>query len=156
MISLLCLVKLLDVSLGTRPQYSLVVDEDVKKPNKQTICFSFPWPHFIVAASLFFFSSYLISSMPVVFIFFGESIWKKMEQKRLRGNVHRSLSDCYEPSSVILLFTPTDVCLFGFLTSSSATRLYRQWVPRLTSGNFTCCHMETERRDHGFCLSQYR
>ena len=26
-------VKLSDVSLGTRPQYSLVVDEDVKKPN---------------------------------------------------------------------------------------------------------------------------
>ena len=28
-------VKLSDVSLGTRPRYSLVVDEDVKKPNKQ-------------------------------------------------------------------------------------------------------------------------
>ena len=30
-------VKLSDASLGTRHQYSLVVDEDVKKPNKQ-IC----------------------------------------------------------------------------------------------------------------------
>ena len=29
-------LKLSDVSLGTRPRYSLVVDEDVKKPNKQT------------------------------------------------------------------------------------------------------------------------
>ena len=29
-------VKLSDVSLGTRPRYGLVVDEDVKKPNKQT------------------------------------------------------------------------------------------------------------------------
>ena len=29
-------VKLSDVSLGTLPRYSLVVDEDVKKPNKQT------------------------------------------------------------------------------------------------------------------------
>ena len=29
------------------------------------------------------------------------------------------------------------VCLFGFLTSSSATRLYRGWVSRLTSDNFT-------------------
>ena len=29
-------VKLSDVSLGVRPRYSLVVDEDVKKPNKQT------------------------------------------------------------------------------------------------------------------------
>ena len=28
-------VKLSDVSLGTRPRYSLVVDEDVKKPKKQ-------------------------------------------------------------------------------------------------------------------------
>ena len=34
-------VKLSDVSLGTRPRHSLVVDEDVKKPNKQTgyVCF---------------------------------------------------------------------------------------------------------------------
>ena len=32
------------------------------------------------------------------------------------------------------------VCLFGFLTSSSATRLYRGGVSRLTSDNFTCCH----------------
>ena len=30
--------------------------------------------------------------------------------------------------------------MFGFLTSSSATRLYRGRVPRLTSDNFTCCH----------------
>ena len=29
-------VKLSDVSLGTRPRYSLVVDEDDKKPNKET------------------------------------------------------------------------------------------------------------------------
>ena len=28
--------KMSDVSLGTRPRYSLVVDEDVKKPTKQT------------------------------------------------------------------------------------------------------------------------
>ena len=32
------------------------------------------------------------------------------------------------------------VCLVGFLTSSSTTRLYRGRVPRLTSDNFTCCH----------------
>ena len=29
-------VKLSDVSLGTRPRYSLVVDEDIKKPTNQT------------------------------------------------------------------------------------------------------------------------
>ena len=29
-------VKLSDVSLPTRPQYSLVADEDVKKPTNQT------------------------------------------------------------------------------------------------------------------------
>ena len=29
-------VKLSDVSLGTRPRYSLVFDEDVKKPTNQT------------------------------------------------------------------------------------------------------------------------
>ena len=32
------------------------------------------------------------------------------------------------------------VCLFGLITSSSTTRLYRGRVPRLTSSNFTCCH----------------
>ena len=42
--------------------------------------------------------------------------------------------------------------MFGFLTSSSATGLYRGRVPRLTPGNFTCCH--TRDRDHDFCLSQ--
>ena len=31
-------------------------------------------------------------------------------------------------------------CLFGFLTSSSTTRLYSGRVPKLTSDNFTCCH----------------
>ena len=30
-------IKLSDVSLGTRPQYSLVAEEDVKKPKKQII-----------------------------------------------------------------------------------------------------------------------
>ena len=32
------------------------------------------------------------------------------------------------------------MCLFGFLTSSSTTRLYTGLVPRLKSDNFTCCH----------------
>ena len=43
----------------------------------------------------------------------------------------------------IRLFKKVDtsfVCLFDFLTSSSATRIYPGRVPRLTSGNFTCCH----------------
>ena len=43
--------------------------------------------------------------------------------------------------------------LFGFLTSSSTTRLFRGRVSRLTPDNFTCCHTETERGDHDFCLS---
>ena len=30
--------------------------------------------------------------------------------------------------------------LVGFFTSWSATRLFRERVPRLTSDNFTCCH----------------
>ena len=49
---------------------------------------------------------------------------------------------------------PLFVWLVGFLTSSSATRLYRKWVPRLTSDNFMCCHIETERGDHDFSLSR--
>ena len=39
-------------------------------------------------------------------------------------------------------------CLFGFLTSSSATRLSRALNPRLTSDNLTCCHTEIEQGDH--------
>ena len=35
------------------------------------------------------------------------------------------------------------VPLFVFLTSSSATRLYRGRDPRLTSNSFTCCYTET-------------
>ena len=31
-------------------------------------------------------------------------------------------------------------CLFGFITSSSTTRLSRGRAPRLTSDNFTCYH----------------
>ena len=46
------------------------------------------------------------------------------------------------------------VTLFGLLTSSSGTRLYRGQVPRLTDDNFVCCHNETERGDHDFCLSR--
>ena len=44
--------------------------------------------------------------------------------------------------------------LFGLLTSSSATRLYRGWVSRLKSYKFTCCHTETELGVHDFCLSR--
>ena len=32
------------------------------------------------------------------------------------------------------------VCLVGYLTSSSTTRLYHGHVPRLAFDNFTCCH----------------
>ena len=41
---------------------------------------------------------------------------------------------------------------FGFLTASSATKLSRGQVPRLTSDN-AATH-ETERGDHAFCLRQ--
>ena len=65
------------------------------------------------------------------------------------------------PNDVALLILRNDtysaslfICLFGLLTSPSATRLYRGRVQRLTSGNFTCCHTETAQRDHDFCLSQ--
>ena len=34
---LVCDAKFSDVSLGTRPRFSLVVDKDVMKPNKQTV-----------------------------------------------------------------------------------------------------------------------
>ena len=44
--------------------------------------------------------------------------------------------------------------LVGFLMSSSATRLSHGRVPRLKSDNFTCCHTEIQRVDHGFCLNR--
>ena len=37
------------------------------------------------------------------------------------------------------------VCWFGFLTPSSATRLSRGCIPKLTSENFTCCHTVRDR-----------
>ena len=40
-----------------------------------------------------------------------------------------------------------EICLFD-LTSSSAIRLPRRQVPRLTSDNSMCCHTGTERGDH--------
>ena len=43
--------------------------------------------------------------------------------------------------------------MFGFLTSSSTTRLYRGWVPRLTSGKLTCCHTR-DRTGRRWLLSQ--
>ena len=33
-------------------------------------------------------------------------------------------------------------CQVGFLTSSSTTRLYCRWAPRLTSDNHKCCHTQ--------------
>ena len=45
------------------------------------------------------------------------------------------------------------VCLVGFLTSSSTTRLYRGRVPKLASDNFTCCHTRDRVGNHEFCFS---
>ena len=49
------------------------------------------------------------------------------------------------------------ICLFvwlvGFLNSSSTTMLYRGWVPRLTSDNFTCCHTR-DKAERPWLLTQ--
>ena len=55
---------------------------------------------------------------------------------RLQGGTHQNLS-----IAMLLL-----VCLVGFLTSSTTTKLYRGRVPRLTSDNFTCCHTRDRAR----------
>ena len=47
---------------------------------------------------------------------------------------------------------PFSACLFGFLTSSSTTRLSHGRVPRLTYDNFTCCNTEAHWGVHDFCL----
>ena len=44
--------------------------------------------------------------------------------------------------------------MFGFLTSSSTTRLYRGQVQRLTSDNISAVTHETEWGDHDFCISR--
>ena len=46
-------------------------------------------------------------------------------------------------------------CLFGFLTSSSTTRLYRGWAPRQERLTILrAATHETELGDHDFCLSR--
>ena len=46
------------------------------------------------------------------------------------------------------------VRLFGFLMSSSETKLYRRQVRRLTSDNFTCCHTRNRAEKLDFSLSR--
>ena len=57
-------------------------------------------------------------------------------------------------SNLFLKSLKARLCLFGFLTSSSSTMLYRGPTLRLTSETFTCCHTETECGDPDFCFSQ--
>ena len=59
-------------------------------------------------------------------------------------------SDRLLPNSMALL---SFICLVGFLTSSSRTRLYHRRVPRLMSHNFMCCHTQ-DRADRPWLLSQ--
>ena len=42
--------------------------------------------------------------------------------------------------------------LFGFITSSPTTRLYRGGIPKLTSDNLHAATHDTERGDYGVCL----
>ena len=51
-----------------------------------------------------------------------------------------------------LFLNPLKVYFLGF--SLRPRQLSRGRITRLTSGNFTCCHTETERRDYDFCLSK--
>ena len=55
------------------------------------------------------------------------------------------------PKELVCLF----VCLFGFLTSSSTTRLYRGRAPRQERLTILrAATHETELGDHDFCLSR--
>ena len=49
---------------------------------------------------------------------------------------------------------PLFVCLFGFLTSSSTTRLYRGRAPIMEHLTIRAATHETELGDHDFCLSR--
>ena len=59
----------------------------------------------------------------------------------------------YILSTLIYIDINACFCLFGFLMSSSATRLYRGRVPRLKSDNFKCCHTR-DRAGRQCLLSQ--
>ena len=65
-----------------------------------------------------------------------ENVGCLQRMKNPYGIVRTELLDNVEKLQHVIRF----VCLVGFLTSSSASRLYRGRVPRLTSDNFTCCH----------------
>ena len=116
--------------LGARPRYNLVVDEDVKKPNKQTKqtnkdnikmdYWNGLWPDGGNTNPCF--SSHLENPGT-------EITWLVYDQN-------------YNLKSSLYLLS---FFVFGFLMSSSTTRLYHGWVPRLTSDNF-------KRGDHDFCL----
>ena len=56
----------------------------------------------------------------------------------------------YMPLLIPLLYF---VGLFGFVTSSSTTRLYYGWAPRLTFESFKCCHTQ-DRVGRPWRLSQ--
>ena len=57
--------------------------------------------------------------------------------------------------SELVLFVCLFVCLFGFLTSSSTTRLYRGRAPRQERLTILrAATHETELGDHDFCLSR--
>ena len=59
------------------------------------------------------------------------------------------------PHKTHLILKALFVCLFGFLTSSSTTRLYRGRAPRQERLTISrAATHETELGDHDFCLSR--
>ena len=77
-------------------------------------------------------------------------------QREMRKNCSQKISltepQLWEPLTVnVMRF----VCLFGFLTSSSTTRLYRGRAPRQERLTILrAATHETELGDHDFCLSR--
>ena len=66
-------------------------------------------------------------------------------------NLHKQRAKNWENQHNIPDFSNLFVCLVGFLTPSSTTRLYRGRAPRLTI--LGAAKHETEWGDHDFCLS---
>ena len=119
------------------PRYSLVVDENVKKPTNQTTQRLQSWAN----------NTHNNQNNKEQFV-----IYTRSGQSGLSCNLHCRTwqSQEYYPFT----WRGSYLVLCDFSTSSSATRLSRGRVPRLTSDNFTCCHPETEWKEHDFCLSR--
>ena len=77
-----------------------------------------------------------------------------MGNQTMQSHPWTTLWDIHKPwTACVCVHSAIFVCLFGFLTSSSTTRLYRGPAPRQSVWQFTCCHT-WDRAGRPWLLSQ--